>query len=97
MANGEYTDLYFAAACDAPGNAPIVAFTLPEIPDISTTYFLRLTLASSSGKILRVNSYWLSTKPDVLKANEGEDSWNIRHLAAFADFTQLETLPGQRL
>jgi exo-1,4-beta-D-glucosaminidase len=86
-----------AVVCNAAANAPTVAFSLPELKDISTTHFLRLTLTDSAGKVISVNSYWLSTVPDLMKANEGEDSWNITHVASFADFKGLESLPPVQL
>jgi exo-1,4-beta-D-glucosaminidase len=83
------------AVCDAPANASTTALTLPELDKISTTYFLRLTALDSAGKVRSVNSYWLSTKPDVLDFSKSD--WNITPMTSFADYTQLEKLPKVNL
>ena len=55
---------------------------------------MRLTLTDGSGKVVSVNSYYLSTKPDVLsKKEDDKDDWNITWCESFADFTALQSLP----
>ena len=87
-----------SAGLNSPANKSVPAFTL-EIPsDISTTYFLRLTLNDAAGKNLSTNSYFLSTKPDVMDWNkEVKDDWAITPTASYADFTQLQSLPQVNL
>src|SRR5262249_26090906 len=68
--------------------------TLENIPKISTAHFLRLTLTNSGGDIVSTNTYFLSTKPDVLDyQREIKDDWAITPCSSYADFTQLESLP----
>eukprot|EP00823_Brevimastigomonas_motovehiculus_P002878 TRINITY_DN1700_c0_g1_i1.p1 TRINITY_DN1700_c0_g1~~TRINITY_DN1700_c0_g1_i1.p1 ORF type:complete len:864 (-),score=215.54 TRINITY_DN1700_c0_g1_i1:214-2805(-) len=75
-------------------------FTLPpdsQLSDLSTTYFLRLTLYESATeeRVLSRNVYWLSTKLDVLNWSKWE--WNRTPCSSFADFSQLATLPQVQL
>ncbi len=66
-------------------------FHVPEIADISTTHFLRLTLSQASGQVRSSNFYWLSTKPDVL--DDAKAKWYYTPCSSFADFTALQSLP----
>jgi exo-1,4-beta-D-glucosaminidase len=81
----------------SPANKSVVAFTLPVIADLSSAYFLRLTLTNADQKVVDVNSYYLSTKPDVMGENGGKDSWNVTPVVSFADYTLLEKLPKVNL
>lgn len=81
------------AACAIPAGASRSVFTLPPLPGISPTYFLRLTLRGPDHAVVEVNSYWLSTTPDVLGENGGKDSWNITPCKSYTDYTALEKLP----
>jgi exo-1,4-beta-D-glucosaminidase len=68
-------------------------FLLPEPSGLTSTYFVKLTLADASGRPVSSNFYWLSLKPDTLgKPNEGS-SWYYRPTEQFADFTALNNLP----
>ncbi len=64
---------------------------LPEIPDLSTTYFLKLQLEDKAGKVVSRNFYWLSTQRDVLA--DAKSTWYYTPQSAFADFTALQFLP----
>jgi len=70
-------------------------FTLPEIADLSTTHFLRLTLTDAKGQVRSSNFYWLSTKPDVL--DQSKAKWYYTPCSSYADFTALESLPEVQL
>lgn len=70
-------------------------FTLPQIPDVSSVYFLRLQLKDEKGKTVSINWYWLSQKTDDL--NWGKSKWFYTPESAFADYTSLETLPKTTL
>ena len=72
------------------------AFDLPKIDDLSKTYFLRLQLHDSGGKLLSDNFYWLSTKPDVLDWKNKQDTVYTPQ-AEFGDLTGLNTLPETKL
>ena len=66
-------------------------FNIPEVADITTTHFLRLTLTDRSGQVRSSNFYWLSTKPDVL--DDAKAKWYYTPCSSFADFTALQSLP----
>jgi exo-1,4-beta-D-glucosaminidase len=72
------------------------AFDLPKIDDLSKTYFVRLQLHDSAGKVLSDNFYWLSTKPDVLDWKHKKDTVYTPQ-AEFGDLTGLNTLPQVKL
>ena len=69
--------------------------TIPEISDLSKTYFVRLTLRDAEGTLKSSNFYWLSTQPDVL--DWGKSEWYNTPASAYADFTMLKSLPTVRL
>ena len=83
------------ARCSAPANSATTAFSLPLLDNISKTYFLRLALTDASQNVLSVNSYWLSTTPDVLDFSKS--NWNITPCTSYADYTLLEKLPAVKL
>ena len=68
-------------------------FLLPEPAGLTSTYFLRLTLADASGQPVSSNFYWLSTQPDTLGEPKEGSSWYYRPTEQFADLTALSTLP----
>jgi len=68
-------------------------FLLPEPAGLTSTYFVKLTLADASGQPASSNFYWLSTKPDTLGEPKEGSSWYYRPTEQFADFTALNTLP----
>jgi exo-1,4-beta-D-glucosaminidase len=71
------------------------AFVIPEMQDITPTYFLLLTLDDVSGKRLSSNLYWLSTKPETL--DWAKSTWYYTPASSYADFTALNSLPKVRL
>jgi exo-1,4-beta-D-glucosaminidase len=76
-------------------NSVTTAFTLPALENISTTHFLRLQLTDADPAVRSVNSYWLSTTPDVLDFSKS--NWNITPCKSFADYTELTKLPKVKL
>jgi exo-1,4-beta-D-glucosaminidase len=76
---------------DVPADGVVRALEIPEIPGLTTTYFVRLALADTAGKGLSTNFYWLSNKPDVLDWNKTE--WFYTPTESFADLTALQGLP----
>ncbi len=66
---------------------------LPEPAGLTSTYFLKLTLADASGQPVSSNFYWLATKPDTLGEPQRGSSWYYTPTQQFADFTALNTLP----
>jgi exo-1,4-beta-D-glucosaminidase len=77
-------------------DSSIKAFDLPKIDDLTKTYFVRLQLHDSAGKLLSDNFYWLSTKPDVLDWKHKKDTVYTPQ-AEFGDLTGLNTLPQVKL
>ena len=80
---------------NVPADSVARSFAVPEPADISTTYFLKLELLSSSGRLISRNFYWLSTKPDVLNFSKTE--WYYTPMTEFADFTALQKLSREKL
>jgi len=68
---------------------------LPDIRDLSATYFLKLSLTGSDGKELSSNFYWLSTKDDVLDFEKS--TWYYTPTSSLADMRQLQELPRLKL
>ena len=72
------------------------AFDLPEVEDLTRTYFLRLQLHNSDGKLLSDNFYWLSTKADVMDWEHKQDTVYTPQ-AEFGDLSGLNVLPQVKL
>jgi len=70
-------------------------FELPEIQGLSPTYFLRLTVEDSTGKIVGSNFYWLSTVAESL--DWARSTWYTTPTATYADYTALQQLPKVRV
>ena len=79
------------AMVDVSRDTPAVAFTVPQLPDMSTTYFLKLSATDRFGKVTSDNFYWLSTKPDELAWEQTHDTVNTPQ-SAYADLTGLQDL-----
>jgi exo-1,4-beta-D-glucosaminidase len=84
------------ATIDLAPDSAVTAFDLPKIPDISTTFFLRLQLQNSAGKLVSDNFYWLSAKADTLDWSHKQDTVYTPQ-AEFGDLTGLATLPEVKL
>jgi exo-1,4-beta-D-glucosaminidase len=69
--------------------------TLPEIQGLSPTYFVKLLLEDSAGKLVSSNFYWLSTKAETL--NEAKSTWYYTPTRDYADYKALSTLPAVEL
>jgi exo-1,4-beta-D-glucosaminidase len=84
------------ATLDLQPDSSIKAFDLPSVDDLTKTYFLRLQLNDSEGKLLSDNFYWLSTKPDVLDWKHKKDTVYTPQ-AEFGDLTGLNSLPTAKV
>jgi len=80
---------------DAGADSTKKVFTLPEIQNLSPTYFLVLRLTDSSGKPVGSNFYWLSTKPETL--DWAKSTWYMTPTESYADYTALAQLPKVKL
>jgi exo-1,4-beta-D-glucosaminidase len=69
-------------------------FTVPDIPGLSSTYFVDLRL-SAAGKPVSSNLYWLSSKMDDLDWEKS--TWYVTPVKGYADFNALRTLPAARI
>jgi exo-1,4-beta-D-glucosaminidase len=84
-----------SAAVEVPADGVTTAFVIPVIADLSSTYFLKLTLKDSTGRTASENFYWLSTRQDTLEWNHG--NWSYTPQKDYANFTALESLPHVKL
>ena len=84
-----------AADLDLAADSNFKAFSIPQIEDLSATYFLKLTLQDSHGQIVSSNFYWLSTRDDVLDPKKAKLYYTP--VSSYADMTQLEKLPPVKL
>jgi exo-1,4-beta-D-glucosaminidase len=76
---------------DIPADSSTRVLYLPNIPGLSTTYFVRLLADDASGIRVSSNFYWLSTQPDVFDWTVAD--YPYAQLKTYADFTALATLP----
>jgi exo-1,4-beta-D-glucosaminidase len=84
------------ANLDIAADTAAKAFDLPKPSNLSTTYFLKLDLHDSSGKLISDNFYWLSTKVDTLDWSKRKDTVYTPQ-KEFADLTGLNSLPQVKL
>jgi exo-1,4-beta-D-glucosaminidase len=70
-------------------------FDLPDINNLSTTWFLDLRINDETGKELANNFYWLSTKQDV--PDFATTTWVYTPTVEFADFSEINQLEPQDL
>src|ERR1700686_3964546 len=84
------------ATLDLAADSSTTEFELPKVERLSKTYFLKLQLQDSAGKLVSDNFYWLSTKPDVLDWKNKLDTVYTPQ-AEFGDLTGLATLPEVQL
>src|SRR5436309_8902134 len=71
------------------------AFEIPAIPDLTTTYFVRLALRDTAGTVVSRNFYWLSTEDDQLDWQKTE--WYYTPTKRHANLTALARLPQTSL
>ena len=84
------------ANLNVPADAAAKALDLPKPGNLSTTYFLKLYLHDSAGKLISENFYWLSTKLDTLDWAKRNDTVYTPQ-KDFADLTGLNSLPQVKL
>jgi exo-1,4-beta-D-glucosaminidase len=84
-----------SASADIAPDSATRLFQLPDISGLSSTYFVKLTLADRSGATVSSNFYWLSTQPDVSNFPAGNGRYTP--IKTYADLTALESLPRPSL
>jgi exo-1,4-beta-D-glucosaminidase len=84
-----------SAVVDVAADGVARAFALPAIPDLTTTYFLRLKLEDAAGRPVSSNFYWLSTREDELDWEKTQ--WYYTPTKRHADLKALAGLPPTRL
>jgi exo-1,4-beta-D-glucosaminidase len=77
---------------DLAGNHTRQLATLPDIGSLSPAYFIELDLASSDGKPVSRNVYWLSTRADTL--DWANSNWYLTPVTQYGDLTALQSLPA---
>jgi exo-1,4-beta-D-glucosaminidase len=80
---------------DAAADSTAKIFALPDVADLSPTYFLLLRLQDSSGRLVGSNFYWLSTKPETL--DWAKTNWWMTPTASYADYTAISQLSKVKL
>ena len=83
------------ATVDVGPDGVVRALTIPSIPDLGTTYFVRLSLHDGTGALRSRNFYWLSTKDDALDWKNTK--WYYTPTKSHADLTALAKLPSTTL
>ena len=79
------------AMVDVARDTPAIAFTVPQLSELPTAYFLKLSATDRFGKVSSENFYWLSTKPDEMAWDKTHDTVNTPQ-SAYADMTGLQDL-----
>ena len=81
------------AKADVGADAVAKALTLPEdaFNPPSPVYFVKLTLADSTGKDVSTNFYWLSSKKNTY--NWTKTNYRFTPVTSYEDLTALNTLP----
>ncbi|MFZ0420984.1 MAG: glycoside hydrolase family 2 protein [Candidatus Sulfotelmatobacter sp.] len=80
---------------DAAADSTAKILTLPDVPGLSSVYFVALRLTDSAGKLVGSNFYWLSTKPETIDWTKS--TWWMTPTDSFADYTALAQLPKVKL
>jgi exo-1,4-beta-D-glucosaminidase len=89
--NFDMTNKYHNAVTLTAGPASSnVAFTIPALTGLTTTYFVKLKLQDSTGKVISDNFYWYSTTPDIVG---GHCKWYFCPTRTYANLTALTTMP----
>jgi len=79
------------ATLNVPANASTPVFTIPALTGLSTTYFIRLQLKSSTGQVVSQNVYWYSTTKDALSNHA---NWYRTAIKTYANLSGLSSLPA---
>jgi exo-1,4-beta-D-glucosaminidase len=80
---------------DVPADGVVKVVTLPDISDLSPTYFVSLQIQDANGNLAGSNFYWLSNKPETI--DWAKSNWYTTPTLSYADFTALAQLPKVKL
>src|SRR5579862_3046402 len=80
---------------DAGADSTAKIFTLPDVADLSATYFLVLRLEDTTGRLVGSNLYWLSTKPETI--DWAKSTWYMSPTESYADYTSISQLEKVKL
>jgi exo-1,4-beta-D-glucosaminidase len=83
------------ANVDVPEDGSVRALEIPAIDGLSQTYFVRLSLQDSAGKLVSQNFYWLSTQPE--QYDWSKTSFFSTPTTQEANLSGLNTLPTVQL
>ncbi len=73
-----------------------VALTIPEIHDLTSTYFVRCQLLNESGSQIVDNDYWQSTTLDDFGSQVNDDEFALQQ-DSWANLTALNEMPEVHL
>ncbi len=76
---------------DVAPDSSTVVLTIPDPAPTTTTWFVKLSLSDSAGKLVSDNFYWLSTK--AVKLDWNNTTFQYTPTLADADMTELDGLP----
>jgi exo-1,4-beta-D-glucosaminidase len=68
---------------------------IPDLQDLSKTYFIKLDLKDAEGNLRSSNFYWLSTQKEVF--DWGNSYFWTTPMISYPDFTALQTIPKVEL
>ncbi|HTM23974.1 MAG TPA: hypothetical protein VL225_02205 [Vicinamibacterales bacterium] len=80
-----------SASIDLPPDGVVRALTIPELPGITPTYFVTLTVTKGGGDVVSRNFYWMSAVEDTLAWEKS--TWYYTPTTRHADLTALASLP----
>ena len=80
---------------DVSADGVVKVLSLPDISDLSPTYFVSLRIQDANGNPAGSNFYWLSSKPETI--DWAKSNWYTTPTLSYADFTALAQLPKVKL
>ncbi|HTB79434.1 MAG TPA: glycoside hydrolase family 2 TIM barrel-domain containing protein [Opitutaceae bacterium] len=78
-------------------DAALDIFKLPAIADLSSVYFVRVSLADAAKRVISVGTYWLSKQPDIIAWEQKNPVFYYTPQAEFADYAALAMLPPAKV
>ncbi len=80
-----------------PAQGVTLAFAIPRLQNLTSTYFVRCDLFNAAGANIVDNVYWQSTTLDDFGSPTNDDSDVPYNQVSWADFTALNTMPSVSL